>query len=704
MAPDHILESFLAKEGFALFEHLGNGVFRPIGDFPPWLARTWGAQFERSATVRLGQHSAFLENFLVDAEEFWKAKKDGSANSGNWIERGEAGDQTPLEAAALWLDGRPVLLIRNFLRSFGEQKQWLQTARDSLLAHEQLVREIQKKEILLHCIIHDLSQPLSAMRGCFNCLTAGDLPADLGRYVDLGQRESQRQEQMIRGILEAFSGELAGQMSGAEKAADTVDLAERARHAVESFSAAFRGKGVHLQLDPALDPSRDWTSIGDAPRVDRIFGNLLENAMRYTPRGTAVTLGVVEKGNSLLAFVDDEGPGLPKGEPADKLFMLFAKGKDRPGKAGLGLYFCKMTVERWGGTIGAETRSRGGSRFWFSLPRAQSLATASKNAAANQTPPARRLPAQGSQERGLLEKGSKHQPAKETATPPARRNLAQAEKALRILVADDSEINRELAMELLKTRGHSTLGVSDGHQVIEALKKQRFDVVLMDEEMPEMGGLEATRAIRKAELSSGQHQAIIGLTGNATKEDEEECLKAGMDGFLSKPFDMHKLFQTLESAALGASRIASETPSALKTPDAPAEDVAAHLQRTTAGNEKLIRSLIKSFLADAPKKLSAIRQAISRKNAETVGSAAHALKGAVAIFGAPHAVASARNLESMGRAGNLANAVQEFQALEAELQILERQLRALNAAPRPKSKPARPARRPRRKTPTGGAR
>lgn len=695
MAPDHILESFLAKEGFALFEHLGNGVFRPVGDFPPWLARTWGAQFERSATVRLGQHSAFLENFLVDAEEFWKAKKDGSANSGNWIERGEAGDQTPLEAAALWLDGRPVLLIRNFLRSFGEQKQWLQTARDSLLAHERLMREIQKKEILLHCIIHDLSQPLSAMRGCFNCLTAGDLPADLGRYVDLGQRESQRQEQMIRGILEAFSGELAGQLSGAEKAADTVDLAERARHAVESFSAAFREKGVHLQLDPALDPSRDWISIGDAPRVDRIFGNLLENAMRYTPKGTAVTLGVMEKGNSLLAFVDDEGPGLPKSEPTDKLFMLFSKGKDRPGKAGLGLYFCKMTVERWGGTIGAETRSRGGSRFWFSLPRAQSLATAPKNAAANQTPPARRLQAQGSQERGFLEKESKHQPAKETAPPPARRNLAQAEKPLRILVADDSEINRELAMELLRTRGHSTVGVSDGRQVIEALKKQRFDVVLMDEEMPEMGGIEATLAIRKAELSSGRHQAIIGLSGNVTKEDEEESLKAGMDGFLSKPFDMHKLFQTLESAALGASRI--ETPPALKTPDAPVEDVAAHLQRTTAGNDKLIRSLIKSFLADAPRKLSAIRQAISRKNAETVGSTAHALKGAVAIFGAPRAVASARNLESMGRAGNIGGAAAEFAALEKELDRLRQELLAMHAAPRKKANHRRATSRGRKK-------
>jgi HPt (histidine-containing phosphotransfer) domain-containing protein len=158
---------------------------------------------------------------------------------------------------------------------------------------------------------------------------------------------------------------------------------------------------------------------------------------------------------------------------------------------------------------------------------------------------------------------------------------------------------------------------------------------------------------------------------------------------------MHKLFQTLESAALGASRI--EAPSALKTPDAPSEDVAAHLQRTTAGNEKLIRSLIKSFLADAPRKLSAIRQAISRKNAETVGSTAHALKGAVAIFGAPRAVASARNLEAMGRAGNIGGAAAEFAALEKEINRLRHELLAMQAAPRKKANHRRATSRGRKK-------
>ena len=118
-----------------------------------------------------------------------------------------------LEAAALHLDGKNVLLIRNLASTFAERQKLYQAARDSLLEHERLLREIQKKEILLHCIIHDLSQPLTAMRGCFNLMSLQDLSADLRRMVETGERESNRQEQMIRGILQAFSADLAGQQA-----------------------------------------------------------------------------------------------------------------------------------------------------------------------------------------------------------------------------------------------------------------------------------------------------------------------------------------------------------------------------------------------------------------------------------------------------------------------------------------------------------
>jgi CheY-like chemotaxis protein len=468
---------------------------------------------------------------------------------------------------------------------------------------------------------------------------------------------------MIRGILEAFSADLATQQAPSTDVPDAPDLAACAQHIVEQMSPAYQECGIRLQLDPRLDLSRDWKVAGDAPRIERIFGNLLENALRYTPKGAGVTVGVEDKVHCLLAFVDDEGPGLPKDATPDRLFALFAKGKDRPGKAGLGLYFCKITVERWGGNIGAENRPGGGSRFWFKIPRAMKT----------------------QQTRGGEKAAS---PAKALEPPPPTPfKIGKAAKKLRILVAEDTDVNRELVTEILNKRGHSVVAVVDGRQAVAALAKQRFDVVLMDEQMPGMDGLEATRAIRQMERSSGKHQFILGVTGNVAAEDNVRRMQAGMDGFLTKPFDMQVLFRTIESGPAAA-----PSPAAASVPTAAAtESVADSLRRASGGNEKLARSLVESFLADAPKKMADIRRAVTQKNAAKLTSAAHALKGAAAIFGAPGVVAAARNLEAMGKAGTVRDAEKEFRALEEESARLRADLLAL--APASKSAAAKSSRK-----------
>src|ERR1700690_398581 len=270
MSAKPILESFLADQGYALFEHLEGGVFRAISEYPKWCEKMWPGAVTRDKSIHLAEASPFLENFLVDAGGFWNSNRAGSANSQVWIERDAAGRETPLEAAALHLDGKNVLLLRNLTNTYPERQKLYQSARDSLLEHEKLIREIQKKEILLHCIIHDLSQPLTAMRGCFSLMGLEDLSAELRRMVDTGQRESLRQEQMIRGILQAFSADLAGQQMSAEKdsSAASADIGVRAQHAVEEFSPAFAEKQIRLQMDPAVDLARDWMVAGDDSRLD----------------------------------------------------------------------------------------------------------------------------------------------------------------------------------------------------------------------------------------------------------------------------------------------------------------------------------------------------------------------------------------------------------------------------------------------------
>jgi signal transduction histidine kinase/CheY-like chemotaxis protein len=686
MAANSILESFLAAQGYALFEYATNGVFHPIGEYPKWCQNLWKGALARDKSIRLAEASPLLENFLIDAEGFWNSNREGSANSPVWIERDPSGREVQLEAAALHVDGKNVLLIRNLASTYAERQKLYQAARDSLLEHEHLLREIQKKEILLHCIIHDLSQPLTAMRGCFNLMSLQDLSADLRHMVETGERESNRQEQMIRSILQAFSADLAGQETSTESALGATDIGAAAQRAAQEFLPAFAEKQTKLQVDPAVDLSRDWIVAGDDSRLDRVFGNLLENALRYSPPNTTVTIGLEEKGKQVLAFVDDQGPGLPKDQSPDQMFALFAKGKDKPGKAGLGLYFCKITVERWGGTIGAETKTKGGTRFWFRLPHA---AKTTRDGIKKEAP------------RGPRGHDAPSAPQK-SSTSVTRPRLDKPARSLRVLVAEDTYENRELVSELLKKRGHSVVAVSDGRQALDELEKNQYDIVLMDEQMPRMDGLEATRAIRQKEKSTGKHRLVVALTGNVTEEDKRQRVEAGMDGFVPKPFEMHALFDTIEFLVAGA-QVIPATPMPASPPAAkersaeqatqgpspapmPIEYVGAHLLRTTGGNEKLVKSLTKSFLADAPKRLAAIRAALATKNAAKLDTAAHALKGSVAIFGAQSAVTAAKNLEAMGRSRNLSGADAQFRALEAAMQQLQTEL--IKIAPQNKAKTA----------------
>jgi signal transduction histidine kinase/FixJ family two-component response regulator/HPt (histidine-containing phosphotransfer) domain-containing protein len=678
MSGDSIFASFFATQGYAFFEYLGEGRFRPIGSWPGWCEELWGAAPAANDSLRLGDSSPFLENFLVDAEEFWNSKSQNSLNSGNWIETDSKGNTMPLEAAAYSVDSKRILLLKNLSGAFAEQQAWFQTARDSLLAHEKLHKEIQKKEVLLHCIVHDLTQPLSAMTGVFNLLERETLPSGLKKYVKDGERESKRQELMIRGILEAFSGDLAAQQNQEAATREPSDLLACARQAVEEFSTAFQQRSIRLRIDPSTATNVDWHVVGDAARIDRIFGNLLENAMRYAPAETTVTIGLQAQESFVLAYVDDQGPGLPQDQSQDRLFALFSKGKEHAGKAGLGLYFCKITVERWGGSIGAETRVEGGSRFWFRLPRAAHKGRSEQAATA------------------IAES------ARSTSSP---RKL-KPEKSLRVLVADDAEVNRELVTELLRKRGHRAESVADGRQVLEALDRGHFDVLLLDEEMPHMTGLDVTRAIRQRESATGKHQIIIGLSGHATEEDEHHFRDAGMDDCLAKPVHMDALYQTVERSRSESKNSQAQQPPrteqfvsapsgtqpASAAPSSPAgtysnsTDVVAHLRRTTAGNEKLMRSLAKTFLTDAPKTLAQIRRAVEKKDAATLAKASHLLKGSVAIFGASGAVQASRELEALGRSGSLKEASVALGVLEAEFAVVRNQLKAIQSIPDGKTK------------------
>jgi two-component system sensor histidine kinase/response regulator len=246
---------------------------------------------------------------------------------------------------------------------------------------------------------------------------------------------------------------------------------------------------------------------------------------------------------------------------------------------------------------------------------------------------------------------------------------------MRILVADDDASNRELLSELLHNSGHSVTTVHDGHEVLAALAREQFEVVLMDEEMPRMSGLEAARAIIEASKKGERRPIIVGISGNSTKEDEARCLEAGMDAFFAKPVRAAELFSVL---AMLARRVPSGPPPVEAEPgELTVASLTAHLDRATGGSPKIARTLVKTFLEDAPKKMHVIRRAVEEKDAGALAASAHALKGSLSLIGANKAAGTARNLQAMGRLGTLDGAATELAVLESEFEELRTQLSAL---------------------------
>jgi len=265
---------------------------------------------------------------------------------------------------------------------------------------------------------------------------------------------------------------------------------------------------------------------------------------------------------------------------------------------------------------------------------------------------------------------------------------------MRILVAEDSTESRELLIELLRHGGHTVAGVSNGREALDALDQGSYEVVFMDEEMPLVNGLDATRSIRDR-YAHQKRPVIIGLSGNTTESDERRCLEAGMDAFMSKPIRMAEVLAMLAVLMRRPGPTSSGSERARAGAKSRA-DLVAHLDRATGGDRKLLRSLVRNFLTDAPKRLSALRQALGRNDAQGLASAAHALKGSLGLFGADRAARAARNLQVIGRLGKLDGADRELRALEAEFGALEQELVALEEISTTRRRRGQAGRRPRR--------
>jgi PAS domain S-box-containing protein len=244
----------------------------------------------------------------------------------------------------------------------------------------------------------------------------------------------------------------------------------------------------------------------------------------------------------------------------------------------------------------------------------------------------------------------------------------KSRRSFYILLAEDNAVNQKLAIRLLEKKGHRVVLAENGRDALAALEKERFDVVLMDIQMPEMNGFEATRAIRDKERATGSHVPIIAMTAHALKGDRERCLDAGMDDYVSKPIHADQLAKAIENLVLGSG--AADAEPVEQTSAGEMLDTAAVLARVD-GDLELLQYIVELFLEELPKLMGEIRDAVARHDSEALERAAHTLKGSVGNFHANAVVGAAQHLETIAREGDLSGAREALAVLEHETERLK---------------------------------
>lgn len=247
------------------------------------------------------------------------------------------------------------------------------------------------------------------------------------------------------------------------------------------------------------------------------------------------------------------------------------------------------------------------------------------------------------------------------------------ERALKILLAEDNVVNQKLAMRMLERRDHQVTVVANGREALQALEQDAFDLVLMDMQMPEMDGFEATACLREREVSTGRRQPVIAMTALAMNGDRERCLAAGMDGYLSKPIRPQELDEVLD--LYSSKKTAHPVAEAVYEPVSSID--CTQLLSRIDNDRAFLAELLDLFRRDYPTHLESAQKAIDMRSPVSLQSSAHALKGALGNLAAVEGYALAAELEEMGRTLDLTSAQVVLDRLATELQNVIHALEAL---------------------------
>lgn len=486
---------------------------------------------------------------------------------------------------------------------------------------------------------HEVRTPLNGILGVTAMLLETSLQPDQRQLAEVVQSSGEGLLSIVNDILD-FSKIEAGKIE-----LETIDfhLAKTLRSVIELNDA--RASAKCLTLEAEIAPGVPERLHGDPLRLRQVLNNLAGNAIKFSDHGQVRILVALEEQTEkrlrLRFSVVDRGIGIPP-EKLGRIFEPFTQADVSTtrqfGGTGLGLSICRQLVELMGGVIGVESEAGIGSTFWFVADFGYANAEA---------------------------------PAEAEAAP-----AAPEIPRLRILLAEDSAINRLVAVHQLHKLGCEVENVENGQQAVDATATMQFDLVLMDCQMPVMDGYAATAEIRRREQMRGGHLPIIALTANAMSGERERCLELGMDGYLSKPFKAGALAAVLASVSGGGTEATPSPGSELTDATLDPATMAALREECREDGGDLFPQYVEFFQEDAAQAVREFAEAEAEGDWTRLQRIAHRLRGGAANFGAHTLMRLCRELEKECAAEECAEVGAILQMLREELALVQEKLEA----------------------------
>ncbi|HEY0164835.1 MAG TPA: ATP-binding protein [Sphingomicrobium sp.] len=505
-------------------------------------------------------------------------------------------------------DGSRMAIV-GFIRDISEQvasEAKLIAARDEARA-----ATLAKSEFLA-TMSHEIRTPMTGVMGMIDLIATADDDRERAQYLAAMRHSAQMLMTVLDSILD-FSKVEAGQIEIQCKRFDFVELA---RQTVLLFGNAGSAKGISIELeaDPGLSPA----VRGDPVRLQQVMSNFISNAIKFTSRGRIVLSLAARPSRKdhqrWRVAVRDTGDGISKTQ-LKRLFEPFVQVGDRlAGGTGLGLAISRRLVEAMGGKTSVRSKPGCGSTFAFEVELPVELAS------------------------------------KVASPAPAEASQASPARSLNVLIAEDNPINQMLIVAMVRRLGHQATAVGNGRLAVEGALAFAYDCILMDMQMPEMDGVQATRAIR-ANGSANAAVPIIALTADAAPERRRFYDNIGLSDFMTKPVDSDQLRQTLWAIAA-----APRAPGPLAGPAHVIDPCQPEEVRQSVGNDKLhdLLEMVQEELVQRPPRMRLIAK---REDFVALRNEAHGLKGAVASLGLVGVALAARAVELAGPGAELEHAL-----------------------------------------------